>query len=308
LLLWESDNLWEYEVDDDLIDPFHLWVTPGTNVLWVIDMDAYAGDAEIWALEDTCSGKPTLSSPSDGYKTDREDQMRISWDEVRDADEYEYKYTNVDPDYTLSDQTDEISILLVQLNDTSEYEWKVRVAPDEPWHSRWSDKWTFFTALGEPPWAPTLYTPGGVWQYSGVEVELMPAFSWESANTADSYQFMLADNAEFTSPLVNEKVPESAYQLDFELEYNSNYFWKVQAFKGTEAISRWSDVGAFTTIAEPAAPPPSPPPPATVTQPAPAPIVIPTPIPPALLWTIIGIGALLIIAVIVLIVRTRRAV
>jgi len=253
LLLWESSNLWESESDANLEDPFRLWVTPGSNVLWTIDMDAYAGEGEIWVLEDTCSGKPTLSSPSSGYKSDREDQMRISWEEVRDADEYEYKYTNVDPDYTLSDQTDEISILLTQLNDTSEYEWKVRVAPDEPWSSRWSDKWTFFTALGEPPWAPTLYTPGGVWQYSGVEVELMPAFSWESANTADSYQFMLADNAEFTSPLVNEKVPESAYQLDFELEYNSK-------------------------------------------------------IPPALLWTIIGIGALLIIAVIVLIVRTRRAV
>jgi hypothetical protein len=306
LLLNESNNLWESEGDGNLEDPFHLWITPGSNVLWTIDMDFYGDDPEIWTLEDTCSGKPTLSSPSSGYQSDREDQIRISWNDVRDADEYEFKYTNVDPDYTITDQTDETSILLLDLGHSSEYKWKVRVAPDEPWHSRWSDSWVFFTALGEPPWAPTLYTPGGVWQYSGVEVELMPAFSWESANTADSYQFVLADNAEFTSPLVNEKVPESAYQLDFELEYNSNYFWKVQAYKGTEAISRWSDVGAFTTI-EKAVPPPSQPPPATVTQPAPAPIVLPTPIPPILLWVIIGIGALLIIVVIILIVRTRRA-
>jgi len=139
-------------------------------------------------------------------------------------------------------------------------------------------------------------------------VELMPAFSWEGAKTADSYQFMLADNSEFASPLVDKKVSSSAYQLDFELEYNSNYFWRVQAYKGTKALSRWSDVGAFTTISEPEPPPPSPPPPATVTQPAPAPVVIPTPIPPVLLWVIVGIGAALIIAVIVLIVRTRRAV
>jgi len=181
------------------------------------------------------------------------------------------------------------------------------VAPGEPWHSRWSDSWTFNTALGEPPWSPTLYTPGGEWQYSGLDVELMPAFSWQSAKNADGYQFVLADNAEFASPLVDEKVPESAYNLDFELEYNTNYFWKVMAYNGSKAISRWSDVGAFTTITK-EVPAPSPAPPATVTQPAPAPVVIPTPIPPVLLWVIVGIGALLIIAVIILIVRTRRVI
>jgi len=308
LLLHESNNLWESQDDINLVDPFHLWVTPGTNVLWTIDMDAYAGDAEIWALEDTCSGQVTLDSPPDGYKSDYEDQMRVAWDEVRDADEYEVKYYHVPTgDSDVDDEIEDTDVLLKQLSASSEYEWKVRVSPDEPWHSRWSDLWTFHTALGEPPWAPTLYTPGGEWQYSGIDVDLMPAFSWESAESADGYQFMLADNAAFTSPLVNEKVPESAYQLDFELEYNSNYFWKVMAYKGTVALSRWSDVGAFTTM-EKAVAPPAPTPPATVTQPAPAPIVLPTPIPPALLWTIIGIGALLIIAVIVLIVRTRRVV
>ncbi len=136
----------------------------------------------------------------------------------------------------------------------------------------------------------------------------MPAFSWESAQSADSYQFVLADNATFTSPLVNEKTSSSAYNLDFELEYNTNYFWKVMAYKGNDALSRWSDIGAFTTIEKAAPAPPAPPPPATVTQPAPAPVIMPTPIPPVLLWVIVGIGAALIIAVIVLIVRTRRAV
>jgi hypothetical protein len=307
LLLHESNSEWESEGDDDLADPCHLWLTTGSNVLWTLD------DDELWVLEDTLSGSPTLDAPPDGYKSDVEEEMRVSWDEMRGIDEdYHVKYTNVDPDTTDSVYTDETSILLTQLSATSEYEWKVRAAPqsegNDTWSSRWSEKWTFFTALGEPPWAPTLYTPGGVWQYSGIDVELMPAFSWESAKTADSYQFILADNAEFTSPLVNTKTPESAYQLDFELDYNSNYFWKVQAYKGTEALSRWSDIGAFTTIMEPEPPPPSPPPPATVTQPAPAPVVIPTPIPPILLWVIVGIGAALIIAVIVLIVRTRRAV
>jgi len=314
LLLHETNSEWESAADSDLENPGPLELSYGSNVLWTIDWE----DGQLWVLEDTLSGSPTLDAPPDGYASDNEEEMRVSWDEMRGIDEdYHVKYTNVEPDVTESVYTDGTSILLTQLSDTSEYTWKVRAAPQsrdddnashDTWSSRWSGKWTFSTALGAPNWAPTLYTPGGVWQYSGIDVDLMPAFSWESAKTADSYQFMLADNAEFASPLVNEKVSSSAYQLDFELELNSNYFWKVQAYKGTKALSRWSDVGAFTTIGPAPAPPPSPAPPATVTQPAPAPIVLPTIIPPAVLWTIVGIGAILIIAVVVLIVRTRRAV
>jgi len=304
LLLHESNSLWEIEGATDLTDPVGLWLTPGSNVLWTVN-DITLN--ELWVLEDTCSGAVTLSSPADGYRSEAEEDMRVAWKEVRDAEEYQVKYTHVDTGTANTVQPDDTDVLLTELFSTSEYDWKVRVAPAEPWHSRWSGTWSFHTALGPPPWSPTLYTPGGEWQYSGIDVDLMPAFSWESAKTADGYQFVLADNAELASPLVNKKVSSSAYQLDFELEYNSNYFWKVMAYKGTKAISRWSDIGAFTTL-EKAVAPPAPAPPATVTQPAPGPIVIPTPIPPALLWTIIGIGALLIIAVIVLIVRTRRVV
>jgi len=315
LLLHEDDSEWQ-SADDGPTDPFHLWITSGSdsNVLWTIDdCGAHEGDPSpytpaIWVLEDTLSGKVTLDSPPDRYTHDREDVIQLAWDEMRGADEYEVSGTEssglgMDIDESEIDDTD----IVVQTTGSAEYDWKVRVSPDEPWHSRWSDEWTFNTALGPAPWAPTLYTPGGVWQYSGLDVELMPAFSWESAKNADGYQFVLADNAEFASPLVDSKVPESAYNLDFELEYNTNYFWRVMAYDGSKAISRWSDVGAFTTMTE-GVPAPSPAPPATVTQPAPAPVVIPTPIPPVLLWTIVGIGALLIIAVIVLIVRTRRAV
>jgi hypothetical protein len=305
LLLHESNSEWESATDDDLADPApdfpftspNLWLTPGSNVLWVIDWD----DAELWNLEDTLSGSPDLSSPPDGYQSDREDQMRISWEEMRGIDdEYEYEYTNVDPDATDSGTTDDTSILLTGLSGSSEYEWKVRAAPGNPWHSRWSEAWTFFTALGEPPWAPTLYAPDN----GADDVLLTPAFSWESANTADNYHFMLASDAGFTSVLVNEKVSQVAYTPDVSLEYNTTYYWKVQAYKGSEAISRWSDVSVFTTMSEPA----SPTPPVTVTQPPPPATVIPTPVPQWALIAIIAIGAALIIAVIVLIVRTRRAV
>jgi hypothetical protein len=307
LLLWESNNEWESEDDSDLTNPWRLLLSPGSNVLWTIDWD----DAELWVLEDTLSGQVTLDSPSDGYKADREDQMRISWEEMRGIDEdYEYKWTNVDPDITDKDWTDGTSVLLVLLNDSSEYDWKVRAAAQsheednsghDTWSSRWSDTWTFFTALGEPPWAPTLYAPSN----GEDEALLTPAFSWEPANTADNYHFMLADNSAFTSPLVDTKVSEDAITPDVTLEYGTTYYWKVQAYKGDEAISRWSEVSVFTTVTEPPPPPPTPAPSPTPTLTV-EPIIMPTPIPMWALITIIAIGAVLIIAVIVLIARTRR--
>ena len=298
LLLHEDDSLWEEQDDDDLTNPRGLWVTPGTNVLWTIN------DAELWVLEDTCAGQVTLDSPADGYQHDREDIIQLAWDEVRGADEYEYfaeEATGIAPD--IEGQTDDLDIV-EETEGSSEYEWKVRVAPDEPWHSRWSDEWTFYTALGAPPWAPTLYSPGGVYEYSGIDVVLMPGFIWESAKKADAYQFVLADNAKFTSPLVDERVSQSAYQLDFELEYASNYYWRVMAYKGDDAISRWSDIGVFTVKTEPVEPLAP-----VVIEQVPAPVLpAPTMITPGYIWAIIIIGAVLVIAVIVLIVRTRRVV
>ena len=298
LLLHASNRIWEEADDTGLADPLGLWVASGSNVLWTID----AANAELWLLEDTLSGQVTLDSPSNGYQHDREDVMRISWEELRGIDDdYEYKYTNVDPDITDSGTTDNLSILLTQLDGSSEYEWKVRAAPGEPWSSRWSGKWTFFTALGAPPWAPTLYAPSN----GEDDALLTPAFSWEPAKTADSYAFMLADNGAFSSPLVDEKVSADAFTPDVTLDYSITYYWKVQAYKGNKAVSRWSDVSVFTTMSEPPPPPPPAPTPTLTVEPA-TPIILPTPIPPALLWTIIGIGAVLIIAVIVLITRTRR--
>jgi len=68
---------------------------------------------------------------------------------------------------------------------------------------------------------------------------------------------------------------------------------KVRADQDNPCYNRRREVPTFTTIGSGASP---------------APVVIPTPIPPVMLWVIVDIGAALINAVIVLIVRTRRTV
>ena len=144
---------------------------------------------------------------------------------------------------------------------------------------------------------------------------------------AAGYYFELADNTTFVSPLVKltgdyGRLIVTAYHYAPKLDYSSAYYWRVQAVSGTVeadtlAESAWAS-GIFVTMDEPEEPTPpiviepSEPP---VIEILPQPIIEPivevitppaTPITPAWIYAIIGVGAVLVIAVVVLIVRTRR--
>ena len=148
---------------------------------------------------------------------------------------------------------------------------------------------------------PVLQTPG----YGDDDVALAPTFAWDAVDDATSYTLELANNPSYADAEVKSSLKHTVYEWDLDLEYSTNYYWRLKAVSA-DAESDWTEA-TFTTVAAPV-PAPAPTPPVTVTQPAPAPLVIPTPIPPVLLWVIVGIGAALIIAVIILIVRTRRAI
>lgn len=97
------------------------------------------------------------------------------------------------------------------------------------------------------------------------------------------------------------------------------YYWRVRVAGDGPVYSSWSEVRSFTVEKAEVTPPvvisPTPLPPITITPPdvivnVPPTVTVPpaTPITPAWIYIIIVIGALLLIAVIILIVRTRRAV
>jgi hypothetical protein len=127
-------------------------------------------------------------------------------------------------------------------------------------------------------------------------VPLTPGFTWSPYASSTRYEFQLAKDAGFTDVLASEKVAATGYKFDGKLDYDTTYFWRARGIEPT--VTDWSPVSSFTTEK---APPPPPPKPAPPPEPPP-PVVTPT-----IIWAIIGIGAILVIAVVVLIVRTRRA-
>ncbi len=153
-------------------------------------------------------------------------------------------------------------------------------------------------------------------------ISLTPVFAWEAVSGAAGYYFELADNANFVLPLVSltgdvGRLIVTAYAYVGELPYSTAYYWRVKAVSGTVeagdlAESAWVS-GLFITKAEPEEPTPpvvieeTEPPVIIIEQPD---IIVPlpaeTPITPAWIYVIIGVGAVLVIALLVLIVRTRR--
>jgi len=146
-------------------------------------------------------------------------------------------------------------------------------------------------------------------------VSLTPTLAWEAVPGADGYDFEFADNANFVAPLLVKMVGDAnrlivtAYHYATKLPYSTAYYWRVRAVSAT-AESPWAS-GVFITKAEPVEP--TPPivveeaPPVVIEQPDII-VTLPaeTPITPAWIYVIIGVGAVLVIALLVLIVRTRR--
>ena len=162
--------------------------------------------------------------------------------------------------------------------------------------SPWSAVETVTVASGVPIQAPhvglQLLGPAG----GASNVSLRPGFAWAPILGATEYEFVLSTNADLTTEVGPVKVTKPSYQLTADLSYSTTYFWGV---KVTKPAAGPQSIGTFTTMAKPVAP--------IVVEEVPAPIVeVPAPIPNWMLVTIIVIGAVLMIAVLVLIVRTRR--
>ncbi len=83
------------------------------------------------------------------------------------------------------------------------------------------------------------------------DVVLNPVLQWTVAQDADLYRISLADNPEFTNPLINN-FPTTQTQVgtlppNF-LDENTEYYWKVVAFNAAGERASTPTVSIFTTL------------------------------------------------------------
>jgi len=212
-------------------------------------------------------------------------------------------------------------VAAVALTPGGTYYWRVRV--QYPVVSKWSDP-VMFTTVVTSSTSQGLDQPGRINPANGMTgVPLTPAITWGSVPGATGYDFALSTDPSFAdaSKTIDSFTNKTTtvYTPSKALTAATTYFWRVRALNGT-AAGDWV-TSAFTTQAAgggaAATTAPAPQPVITVvvpTQPVVTPVItIPpqtgaaqAPVTPAYIWVIIAIGAVLVIAVIVLIARTRR--
>ncbi len=285
------------------------------NELWTID----TANQIIYRFQDTLSKLgPTPATPrsgdtipidSSGYVT----SLTLKWEELEGAEEYEtviYQDSDATEDIW-SETTTGNGIVATRGNSSAQlisdttYYWRVRSI--EPIKSPWSQLRSFTPALSGAQWSP-LAAPSSISPSPGAtNVPLRPAFTWQLADWATGYEFILARDNQFTDVIVAmsgaDALPTTVWIYDKDLDYSTTYFWKVRAIS-TASSSEWG-TGVFTTEAASSAPPPpqsSPP----QSSPPPSPPPAPTPSIPSYLLILIVIGIALIVTLLVLIVRTGR--
>jgi hypothetical protein len=170
---------------------------------------------------------------------------------------------------------------------------------------------------------PSIATGVGAPLIGAYDVSIEPMFTWGTVAGAIRYEIALSEDPTFTIIEWSYNVDQNFYKVDEPLRYDTTYYWRVRGVLGepyqqnrvwVTPSSPWT-VGIFTTESEPE--PPAEP---IVVNPVKPEVNVEIPptkitiepsdpaIPTYMLWIIVAVGAILVIALIVLIVRTRRVV
>jgi hypothetical protein len=92
------------------------------------------------------------------------------------------------------------------------------------------------TSAGSAPPVPNPTAPS-----DGQEVPFLPAFAWDPVAGAARYQFQLAADPNFNSPLVNISTRNTRATPEKTLP-NGTYYWRVASIDSAGSVSNWSPV------------------------------------------------------------------
>ena len=163
---------------------------------------------------------PSMTSPSDGVS-----QCSLlptfNWSSVTDATGYLIQVDN-DPAFG-SPVIDESTLGLTYTPGSAlspdQYYWRV-AAQGTCGNSPWSGGWSL-ELLDIPP-SPSLQFPA-----ADAEIcTLSPSFSWLASFQGDEYRFMLDDDVDYSSPVLEELVGTTSY--DASSLSSGSYFWRVR--------------------------------------------------------------------------------
>ncbi len=301
--------------------------------LWAVN--TYAATDTLLSLSDTVSTTaPTVTAPADltrisvNPQTGFAQDVVYQWPRLSKATKYELQiaydsaFAQVITTQTVTDDKDTVVVVLgpytqgpspavfVQYQPNTTYYWRVRASA--PLYSPYSTVRSLVTGAAV---AFAITTPA----VGATDVSVQPTFAWTEVAGVLNYEVMVCTAPDFLILEYAHSTISPFYKTTSEeaLDYSTIYYWRVRgvyapatATGASGASGPWLN-GVITTEAEPVEPTPAvivtPAPPAEIKiVQVPVEKVVPQAIPSYLLWAIICVGAVLIIALIVLIVRTRR--
>ncbi|RLC50020.1 MAG: hypothetical protein DRZ79_05055 [Candidatus Cloacimonadota bacterium] len=166
------------------------------------------------------------------FETEVPTTVTFSWEELDNASSYHLQvaldtiFTNNIVDVNLN--VNEYEALL---DANVEYYWRV----DSDVAADWSEPFSFVTNT-----AVFLSSPSD----DAENIPVLVQFKWREYNGAESYEFMIASDENFTDIHCDSVgITDTVYICPVDLESNREYFWKV---KGND--SEWSEVWNFTTM------------------------------------------------------------
>ena len=317
-----------------------LWYTPGSNTLWTIVGNAIRTYTDRLAVSGTMNSA-AATSPTTGTAT---------WAALTGATTYQV-IVNIVPQTNVYVAANGAGVV-VAVNNATQTATITGLAAGVTYSvSVWAltpvTSFLFDGAALAFSTPPTVPVPSGnlVPANGAINIPVLgPAFAWAAPAGVPGiigYNWELSEDPLFGSFVEDgqKTLTVPYYVYPGSLEYETDYYWQVQAVTAT-GVSAWV-TSVFTTVAEAeppitVEPPPTPtitvtvpittqpaptitvePPDVTVTVPLPATtittysppdIILPEEETPAYIWAIVAIGAVLVIAVVVLIVRTRRVV
>ncbi len=105
-----------------------------------------------------------------------------------------------------------------------------------------------FTTPVNPPLAPTLLLPAA----NALVIDYTPAFTWSSVLTANHYIIQVDDNADFSSPVIDDDWSTTPTFTPIDaLASNTKLYWRVRAVNAVGEMSNWSVVRYFRTVVQP---------------------------------------------------------